>query len=295
MSKGVLMSRSNTFNKLVTGSLTVAAIAVVSQSAFAHTRLETPAVVEGKRVHNATRISHGCGDAGARQPTYGSSVVFPNAISYTPIIGVDSGSGKVFTTAPASDFYSPLAGIGMLIRSNSPWDASNIKADSQGNVDGFWAGGKPYDQTISVPILVDFESTAVSIEPSSCARSVTFYPAIADVCDASVPSTIATDVEVLYWSPIPNFDGVPGQPFGPGHPYSNYDGYEDSGHTVTGHGWNSPASLKVTRSEDNPLPGGCMGNGGLGDDIYVYPSAEQINHELPVWSEPKQTGDNYWQ
>ena len=91
------MSKSNTFKMLVMGSLTVTAMAGVSQSAFAHTRLETPTVVEGTRVHNGVRISHGCGDAGARKPTYGTTVVFPNAVSYTPIIGVDSGSGKVFT------------------------------------------------------------------------------------------------------------------------------------------------------------------------------------------------------
>jgi len=149
---------------------------------------------------------------------------------------------------------------------------------------------------------------------------VTFVLAIADVCDATVPSTTATDEDVLYWSPIPNFPGVPGQPFGTpsGNPantnlspsgvpagpaYSKYDGYADAAHTLPGDGWGSPATLKVVRNTTgtpatltsaavaaNPLPASC----GAGVDVYVYPSAEQINTELPVWSGTQQTGTLYW-
>ncbi|MFZ4702652.1 MAG: hypothetical protein ACOYMG_21625, partial [Candidatus Methylumidiphilus sp.] len=148
---------------------------------------------------------------------------------------------------------------------------------------------------------------AVSIAKTSCARSVTFYAAIADVCDASVPSTAASDEQVLYWSPIPNFSGVPGSPFGTsvgdparkipvGPKYSNYDGYQDAAHTIPGDGWGSPATYKVTRDlTKNPLPAGCTGNAGAGDDVHVYPSAQQINQELPVWSNPNQSGTVYWQ
>jgi hypothetical protein len=241
----------------------------------------------------------------------GTSVVFPNAISYTPIIGVDSTSGKgtekVFTTAPAAEFYSPLAGIGAMLRMGGPWAYTNNKVDAKGNKDGFWAGGEAFDQKISTTIGVEFYSAAVSIVKTSCARSVTFYPAIADFCSIDVPSATAKDEEVLFWSPIPNFTGVPGQPFGAsvadaarkipvGPKFSNYDGYKDAAHTIAGDGWGSPASLKVERDlVKNPLPANCTGNGGKGDDVYVYPSAEQINAELPVWSEPKQTGINYWQ
>ncbi|MFI3135988.1 MAG: hypothetical protein QX197_04345, partial [Methylococcaceae bacterium] len=60
-------------------------------------------------------------------------------------------------------------------------------------------------------------------------------------------------------------------------------------------GWNSPATLKVTRDTvANPLPAGCTGNGGKGDDVYIYPSADQINKEMPIWSGADQTGTNYW-
>ncbi|WP_217426630.1 hypothetical protein, partial [Candidatus Methylobacter favarea] len=236
-----------------------------------------------------------------------------NAVSYTPVIGVDSGAGKQYSTIQASDFYSPLANIAALRRTGGPWDANSIKVDSLGNIDGFWAGGKEYDQTFSTVVTVDFDVNPVTINPASCARSVTFELAIADICDSSLPdSAIATDEQVLYWSPIPNFPGVPGAPFGaptasPNHSvpgndpnfvpagpaYSKYDGYVDAAHTVAGDGWGSPATLKVTRV--TALPAGCTGNGGLGDDIYIYPSAQQINDELPVWSGPKVgEGTLYW-
>jgi len=298
----------NSKKQALVSSCSVAAVMLAaSQGAFAHTRLETPTVAEGTRVHNEVIISHGCPPAAARRATYGTSVVFPNAVSYTPIIGVDSGSGKVYTTTPAASYYSPLVGIGAAINGGSPWTSSNIKVDAKGNKDGFWAGGKPYDQTISTYLAVPFFSAAVSIVPASCARSVTFELAIADICDISWTSSVASDEEVLYWSPIPNFSGVPGQPFGAptadatrsipvGPAFSKYDGYKDSAHTIAGDGWGSPATLKVTRDlTKNPLPTNCTGNGGKGDDVYVYPSAEQINKELPVWSNPDQSGSNYWQ
>ncbi|MGR8998472.1 MAG: hypothetical protein ACU88J_05430 [Gammaproteobacteria bacterium] len=293
-----------TFKKLAMCSLTTAALVATSQGVFAHTRLEIPTVGEGVtvghsqtgRVHNYLRISHGCPPATDRRATMGTSLVFPNAVSYTPVIGVDSGNGKELTTTPAAEFYSPLAGIASLIRTGGPWEFTNVKVDPLGNKDGFWAGGKAYDQKISTTISIDFDVNAVTIIPESCARSVTFELAIADFCDISVPGATVKDEEVLFWSPIPNFPGVPGQPFSAGTPYSNYDGYADAAHTIEGDGWGSPATLKVNRNlTANPLPAGCTGNGGAGDDVYVYPSAEQINKELPVWSEPNQTGINYWQ
>ncbi len=93
--------------------------------------------------------------------------------------------------------------------------------------------------------------------------------------------------------------GVPGVPFGtpawrpaPTSPAASrsaslipflYDGYSDAAHTLPGDGRGSPATLKVTRNlTTNPLPSGCTGNGGAGDDIYVFPSAQQINNEIPT-------------
>ncbi len=317
------MLNTISLKNLALSSLTVALFAA-SQGAFAHTRLEIPTVPEGTtvghaqsgKVFNYVVIGHGCPPTATRQPTFGTTVVFPNAVSYTPVIGVNSKNtgataglaGAVYTTNPASGYYSPLAGIGQIIRTGGPWDYNNNKADALGNVDGFWAGGKSYDQTISTPVNIPFYTHAMTIKPQSCARSVTFELAIADFCnDVSTPSTAATDEQVLYWSPIPNFSGVPGAPFGTpvgdstrkipvGPKYSNYDGYQDAAHTFPGDGWGSPATLTVTRNTTaNPLPAGCTGNDGKGDDIFVFPSAQQINAELPVWSNANQTGTPYWQ
>jgi hypothetical protein len=284
-----------------------AAMLVASQGAFAHTRLEVATVPEGTRTRNAVLVSHGCPPATARKASYGTTAVFPNAVSYSPIIGVDSGAGKVYTTKPAADFYSPLSGIAVAINGGGAWPLGNLKVDPAGNKDGFWAGGQYYDQTISTYVATPFFASAVTIAKTSCARSVTFNLAIADFCSIAKPSTTATDEEVLYWSPIPNFLGVPGQPFGTptgdtarsipaGAPkFSDYDGYQDAAHKIPGDGWGSPATLKVTRNlTTNPLPAGCTGNAGAGDDIYVYPSAAQINKELPVWSGASQNGTNYW-
>jgi len=315
---------SNTINlkKLALGSLAVAALAA-SQGVIAHTRLETPTVVEGTKVHNFVVVSHGCSSpstGGKNAATFGTTVVFPNAISYNPIIGVNSNNtgataglaGAVYTTNQASSYYSPLAGIGTLLRGGIPWAAYNNKVDAAGNKDGFWAGGVAMDQSITTAIDVPFYSAAVTIAKTSCARSVTFELAIADVCNINAVSTTATDNDVLYWSPIPNFSGVPGQPFGTpaglatstnlpggipvGKKYSNYDGYSDAAHTLPGDGWGSPATLKVTRNlTTNPLPAGCTGNGGQGDDIFVFPAAQQINSELPAYQNANQTGAVYWQ
>ena len=320
------MIKTSNFKTLALGSLTLTALAA-SQGAFAHTRLETPTVPEATRVHNEVVISHGCPPTTARRPTFGTTVVFPNAVSYTPVIGVNQNNtgataglaGAAYTTNQAATYYSPLAGIGAMINGGGPWmegngyDAGNLKVDSAGNKDGFWAGGVAYDQTISTYLAVPFFSAAITIAPASCARSVTFELAIADICDVTVPSTIAADTQVLYWSPIPNFllGPAPGGPFGAptanlastnlpggipaGPKYSNYDGYADAAHTIAGDGWGSPATLKVTRNlTTNPLPKGCSGNGGAGDDIFVFPSAQQINAELPAWSNTKQTGINWW-
>ncbi len=315
-----------------------AAVLAASQTALAHTRLETATVVEGTRVHNAVNIGHGCADpSGAKsgegtlknQPTFGTTVLFPNAVSFKPIIGIDStsdnGANKViaYKDASAADYYSPLVGIGTLIRTGGPFPFTDNHVDSKNNKDGFWAGGKAYDQVIATTVQVPFYSAAVSINAKSCARSVTFALAIADICNASAQSPKIGDAQALFWSPIPTssktatssttWTGVPGGPFGApvadetrgivvGPKFSNYDGWSNgdvvgmgAAGAKPGDGFNSPATLKITRDlTKNPLPAGCTGNGGKGDDVYVYPSAEQINAELSIWEKPNQTGTTFW-
>ena len=328
------MSKVKYQTKWIQYLLIPATLAVFSQGSFAHTRLEYPNVIEKGSVHNRLNVGHGCAISATAKggSTFAQSAIFPNAVSYTPIIGVDSTgttwNNATYTTAAASTFYSPLAGIGTLLRADGAWPITLQKTDALGNNDGFIAGGKAYDQTVSAGVQTSVKTAAITIPATSCARSVTFMLAVADICDINVPSAVATDKEVLYWSPIPNFTGVPGQPFGsskgnPTNPniaggipvgpaYSNYDGYTDAAHTIAGDGWASPATLKVWRNTTgtpatvangvytaalaaNPLPAGCTGHGGLGDDVYVFPSAAQINAEMPMYSGVKQSGTLYWQ
>lgn len=153
VSRGLMINskRKNAFSLYSAAVVMLAA----SQGAFAHTRLEIPVVVEGTfnatthaqsgRVLNQVVISHGCpgvAPSTVRLPTYGTSVVFPNAVQYTPVIVVDQGAGPQYTSNQnAGSYYSPLAGIGQIIRTGGPWVTNNNKADNQGNVDGFWGGG----------------------------------------------------------------------------------------------------------------------------------------------------------
>ncbi|MFZ4704169.1 MAG: hypothetical protein ACOYMG_29340, partial [Candidatus Methylumidiphilus sp.] len=183
---------SNTIKNIAAVSFAVAAL-VASQAAFAHTRLETATSPEGIRVHNYVNISHGCPPATARKASFGTSVVFPNAISFAPVIGVDSGAGITYTANLASTYYSPLAGLAVMLNGGGAYPSGNLKVDAANNKDGFWAGGKAYDQTISTYVQTPFYSAAVSIAKTSCARSVTFYPAIVDICEGNAPSTTAGD------------------------------------------------------------------------------------------------------
>ena len=99
----------------------------------------------------------------------------------------------------------------------------------------------------------------------------------------------------------------------------------DAAHTITGDGWSSPATLTVIRDvANNPVPTSCADNtfdvavttaknyGAIspklnqpfakfnsatpslyqkGYDLYVYPSAAQINAEMPIVSD----GKTLWQ
>ena len=320
------------FKKLALASATTAVLAIASQGAFAHTRFAYPIVTEGQKIVNYVNIGHGCPPAEKRGATIGTNVIFPNAISYNPVVVKNDGSGKALTTADVPlNTYAPLTGIGVYMRGTTPWPAYGQHLDALNNTDGFWTGGAAYDQTVSEPVPVPFYSAAVKFTSTSCARSVTFVAQVADYCSIATPSATADDEHVLYWSAIPDYVGKPyGSPTAKpavtgAHPapavpagtkYSNYDGYQDAAHTITGDGWSSPATLTVVRDlANNPLPSSCANNtfttaapGAIstklnapfavynsgytkGYDLYVYPSAQQINAESPIVD----NGKTIWQ
>ncbi len=216
-----------------------------SQSAFSHTRLETPVVVEGLRTSNNVVIGHACGDG---TKVIASSVVFPDGED--SIVKVNG----VVTASPITDFISNWGNLNHKILNHSVFAFEDEKIDPLGNVVGFWVkGGKiPDYYTAYVP----FRNSAVAIEPTSCAASVKIVLGIADICKMTNKAGFADGILSL-WTPAVG---------------SDYDG-------PGMHGYDSPATLTVMRDlVKNPLDASC----GAGDAIELIPSAAQLNRDMPI-------------
>lgn len=266
------MSKSITFKKLAMCSLTTAAIVGASQGAFAHTRLQSPIILEGTRVYNNVAIGHGCHNAVANNnstPVMGTSVVFPDATA--TVTSKPAGAAASEPGTPAGSITDWVTGAGegysKKVLSKDLFSDESQKVNSLGNAVGFWTGGGSLPG-IGYTGLIPFKTDPVTIKPESCAKTVTFVVAIADVCELTNTNGFS-DEAVNMWTPAVG---------------SNYDG-------VGLHGYNSPATLKVVRNTTgtpatlttaavaaNPLPGSC----GEGLDITVTPTAEQLNRDLPA-------------
>lgn len=221
----------------ITTAVTFAIIAA-SPGALAHTTLQTPQINENTRVYNNAVIGHGCAN---ETPVFGTSVVFPDGVDSTITV-----NGAASTEA-LSAFVANWGNSVQMIQSNDTFPMQGVKTDALGNVVGFWAGGGELDHHLIG--LVPFRTNAVLIEPTSCARSVTFEIAIVDVCALTTLSGFS-DETVNLWTPLVE---------------SNYDGAESE-----------PATLKVNRT--SALPAEC----GEGVDVVVTPSAAQLNRDMPV-------------
>lgn len=237
------------------------AIALASQGAVAHTRLQTPTVASGSNIYNATATVHGCHNAAANNnstPVIATSVVFPDE-SATVMIRDAVPAGQ-----PANE-YAPYAGTledfvegGAVVhpdkvKSRDVFNSEGIKRDPVlNNSVGFYAkdGSLPGIDYIS---LLPFRPGAIFVNEGSCAKSVQYVLAIADICKVTSIAKFS-DETVNLWTPAvgSKFDG-PGL-----------------------HGFNSPATLTVTRT--TPLDASC----GLGQEVRVVPTADQINRDLPI-------------
>ncbi|WP_394808606.1 hypothetical protein [Nitrosomonas sp.] len=224
------------------------------QSAFAHTRLKTPEITENSARHgsdyNAVVISHGCENpaTGAVDAnTIGSVAVFPDGKD--SIITVDGAPHS----GPLTDFVTNWGNPVTKVQDRSIFAFEGYIKDSLGNKLGFWTGGGS-GLTGGFRAVVPFTTAGVIIEPTSCAKSVTFVLGIADICQVTDKSGFS-DETVQMWTPAVG---------------SDYDG-------VGLHGFDSPATLKVTRSIA-PLPESC----GAGVDVVVKPSATQLNRDLRI-------------
>ena len=267
------MSKSITFKKLAMYSLTTATMVAASQGAFAHTRLQSPTILEGTRVYNNVVLGHGCHNVVTNSNSnavMGMSVVFPDVTA--TVTSKPAGSAATVAGAAAGLVTDWISGAGegysKKVYSTEIFSAEGQKSNALRNVVGFWIGGGNSLPGINYTALIPFKTDAVSIKPESCAKTVTFVVAISDICQLTNASGL-NDETVNMWTPAVS---------------SNFDG-------VGLHAYNSPATLKVVRNTTgtpatltsaavaaNPLPAAC----GAGLDITVTPTAEQLNRDMPV-------------
>lgn len=228
-----------------------------TQHALAHTVFEVPQTTEFKRSSNNVVIGHGCGS----ESVIGTSVVFPDGESSIITVGADPYRGAL------TDFVQNWGNVFQLLQNRSVFSEQDEKNDLNGNVVGFWSGGGR-SLAAHLNAHIPFTIGAIVIEPESCAKSVRFAVAIVDICKITGINNFNDD-SVSLWTPAvgSNYDGEPG-----------------------GHAYDSPAFFTVSRDfESNPLPETC----GDGMEVFVKPSAAQINRDMPiiyngtqVWPQP---------
>ncbi len=234
--------------------ITAVGLVGASQSVFAHTRLKTPVVNENAAAfgsdYNAAVIGHGCTNPTTKVvdlTVIGTVVVFPDGKD--SIITVDGQPDS----RPLTDFVTNWGSPVTKIQDRSIFDHEDYIKDSLGNKLGFWTGGGSGLKG-GFRALVPFATAGVVIEPTSCAKSVTFVPGIADICEITDAAGFS-DSTVNVWAPAVG---------------SIYD-------NPAAHGYDSPATLTVNRSIA-PLPASC----GAGVDVVVKPSATQLNRDLRI-------------
>ncbi len=231
----------------------------VSQNAFSHTRLTVPVTKESSSAHGTTttavNIPHGCTD----NPVIGNVFFLPDTTDAT----VQTSATDDFEAFETPDGENALTYIVnppfiRLIKSNEVYSTQEFILDPLQNPIGFWAadGSLPAHNWVGqLPVKI----TAVAIQPASCARSVTFVPAIANICVMSSMAEIdgknSDDPNVDFWTA------------------------PDVGTPYDAPSWSYPASYKVERDVlGNPMPESC----GDGVAVRIIPSAAQMNRDMPI-------------
>jgi hypothetical protein len=253
-----------TFKKIAFFTLTAGAL-VASQSVLAHTRLQTSTTVEGTTVYNNATIGHGCAvavgsPAGTpRSPVIANSMIFPDGTDSTVSIG-----GAVVDGAIVDD-YIAWGGKISHIPSKDVFEKSSIERGRAGLAGANAVGNHSWDGKLNGDNYVGLVPIRISgafINPDSCANTVTFRVAIADICKITNVAGFS-DQTVDLWTPAVG---------------SVFDG-------VGLHGYNSPATYKITRNlVTSPLPAtGLAGEDcGAGVDVVIDPSAAQLDHDMPI-------------
>ena len=236
------MKRS-TFQKIAFCTLAVGVLAT-SQSVLAHTNLTKRTVEEGTTVYNDAAVGHGCEDA----PVIANSVVFPDGTDSTVSIG-----GAVVEGALVTDYIEGVPAIKNVI-SNAAFKKSAVahgRADKAVGIHS-WNGSVAAHDTVGlVPMMIG----GVKIIDGSCAKSVIFKVAVADICRITKAAKFTDSTAVNFWTP-----------FVEGSLFNRADGSSEA------------TSLTVTRTPTSALPNDC----GEGVDVVVTPSAAQLNHDMPI-------------
>lgn len=235
--------------KFLTISIISAMAMTAGQNVLAHTRLETAEVNENIRITNNVVIGHGCGD----NSVIGTSVVFPDGVDSTITVDGQPHTGSLL------DFVQNWTNANQKIYNRSLFTYQDEKTDSKSNVVGFWAGGESLPHNLIG--FVPFRTSAVIIEPASCAKSVKFFISIADICEIT-DSAGFNEATVNFWT------------------HNNLGTIYDRVSTTD----DGPASLTILRT--SALPSSC----GTGVAVEVKPSAAQINRDMPI----KMNGNQVW-
>lgn len=239
------------FKKLILTTV-MGSLLAASQITSAHTRLQTPVVDENTAAHgsnyNNEVIGHGCKDAegNAIIDTLATVLVFPDGVD--SIISVDGET----TDKPLTDYVQNWGSPVKKVQSNDVFTREEVIKDPLGNTLGYWAGLGGLKGGFTG--LIPFRTSGVIMEPTSCAKSVKFVVAIADICEITDVAGFSDD-KVMLWTPAVG---------------STFDGTEDL------NGYDSPASLTVNRVSE--MPSSC----GDGVEVMVTPSAAQLNRDMTI-------------
>jgi hypothetical protein len=238
-------------SKIAFFSLTAGMMAA-GQNVLAHNSFTSSVVVEGTRVYNNMVIGKGCGHESPKLPVIATSMVFPDGTDSTVKIGGEVQQGAVV------DDYIDWGGKISHIPSKDIFQKQAVNFGRGGlegnNVVGShsWGGKLPGDGAVG---LVPFRVNSAFIKEESCATSVKFRVAVADICKL-VKEKNLNEENVNLWIPAvgSKFDGDPAT-----------------------HAYDGAVDYIITR--DTALPDSC---GGQGVEVVVEPSADQINHDLPI-------------
>lgn len=250
--------------KLITLAMTAATLVGAALDAQAHTRFRVPVVEENTGHYNDAVIVHGCENPtdGTRTiDTLGSVIVFPD--KDTPIIkkrAAGSTGAYEIHDGPLADFVSNWGNPVTIVQDASLFQFQEHIKDPQGNKIGFWSGGGRA-LTAGNRGLLPFWMAGVVINPESCAKSVTFVAAIADICEITDVAGINNSTAMVWIEAV-----------------------ESKFEKKDGVGYNAPATLKINRVSS--LPESC----GDGLDVKVVPSAEQLDRDFNI----KYQGHHIW-